>query len=145
MILRVHLDPVRLDQIAGELGRDVGKIELQPTFQLRDAGIEAICRAIKADLEADTPSEPLYIDLLANALAIRLIETASGGSVKPDSRSEPKLSTRQLRMLTEFIETHLEQKLHLADLAVVAGVSVTRTRPVGVYCGAGVSGLSEPR
>ncbi|TCR86032.1 AraC family transcriptional regulator [Rhizobium sp. BK376] len=127
-ILRVCLDPSRLDQVAGELGRDVGKIELQPKFQLRDAGIEAICRAIKADLEADTPSDPLYIDLLANALAIRLIETASGASVTPESRTEPKLSPRQLRMLTEFIETHLEQKLHLADLAALAGVSVTRLK-----------------
>jgi AraC family transcriptional regulator len=127
-ILRVDLDPARLDQVAGELGRDMGKIELQPRFQLRDAGIEAICRAIKADLEADVPSDPLYIDLLANALAIRLIETASSGSPKSEGRSQQKLSSRQLRMLTDFIETHLEQKLHLADLAVVAGVSVTRLK-----------------
>lgn len=126
-ILRLQIDPARLDQVAGELGRDAGKIALQPKFQLRDAGIEAICRAIKADLEADTPSDPLYIDLLANALAIRLIETSSGTSLKQES-GEPKLSARQLRSLTEFIETHLDRKLHLADLAVVAGVSVTRLK-----------------
>jgi len=33
-----------------------------------------------------------------------------------------------LRILTEFIETHLDRKLHLADLATVAGVSVTRLK-----------------
>ncbi|MBB3591006.1 AraC family transcriptional regulator [Rhizobium sp. BK529] len=127
-ILRVGLDPGRLAQVAGELGRDAGQIELQPRFQLRDAGIEAICRAIKADLEADIPSDPLYIDLLANALAIRLIETASGASRMPETRNTQKLSARQLRVLTEFIETNLDRKLHLADLAIVAGLSVTRLK-----------------
>ena len=38
------------------------------------------------------------------------------------------MSTRQLRMLIEFIETNLDQKLHLADLASVAGVSTTRLK-----------------
>ncbi|MBW9056236.1 helix-turn-helix transcriptional regulator [Rhizobium mesosinicum] len=127
-ILRVSLAPSRLQQVAEDLGRDIGKIELQPRFQLRDAGIEAICRAIKADLEADTPSDPLYIDLLANALAIRLLETARDGAPRPEISGEPKLSARQLRTLTEYIETNLDRKLHLADLAVVAGVSVTRLK-----------------
>ena len=127
-ILRLSLEPSLLDQVAQELGRDAGNSELRPRFQLRDTGIEAIGWAIKADLEAATPSDPLYIDLLANALAVRLIETASGSSRQPDSRREPRFSARQLRVLTEFIETHLDQKLHLADLATVARVSVTRLK-----------------
>lgn len=127
-ILRLRLHPSLLDRVAEELGRDAGKIELLPRFQVRDARIEAIGWAVKADLEAVTPSDPLYIDLLANALAVRLIETASDGSPMPDNRTEPKLSARQLRILTEFIETSLDQRLNLADLAVVAGVSVTRLK-----------------
>ncbi len=127
-ILRLQLDPGRLDQVASELGRKTGSVALQPRLQLRDPGIDAICRAIKADLEADTPSDPLYIDLLTNALSIRLIETASGNGPKPENRSGQKLSARQLRLLTEFIETHLDQALRLADLAAVAGVSVTRLK-----------------
>ncbi|VFR32025.1 Transcriptional regulator, AraC family [plant metagenome] len=127
-ILRLGVPPALLTQVAEDLGRDAGKIELRPRFQLRDVRIEAIGWAIKADLEADTPSDPLYIDLLANALAVRLIETANGSASSVESRSRPKLSTRQLRILTEFIETHLDQKLQLADLAKVAGVSVTRLK-----------------
>jgi AraC family transcriptional regulator len=127
-ILRLSLHPSLLHQVAEELGRDVGKTELVPRFQVRDTRIEAIGWAVKADLEAVTPSDPLYIDLLANALAVRLIETASGGSPQPESLSEPKLSARQLRILTEFIESNLDQKLRLADLAKVVGVSVTRLK-----------------
>lgn len=127
-ILQLSLRPSLLDQVAAELGRDVGTSGLRPRFQVRDTRIEAIGWAVKADLEAVTPSEPLYIELLAHALAVRLIETASGRSPQPESRSGQKLSPGQLRILTEFIESHLDQALHLADLAAVAGVSVTRLK-----------------
>lgn len=127
-ILRLSLYPAVLNQVAEELGRDGSKLELLPRLQMRDARIEGIAWAIKADLEAETPSEPLYVDLLTNALAVRLIETASGSSRASENRSEPRLSAHHLRLLTEFIETHLDQKLHLADLARVAGVGATRLK-----------------
>ncbi|YCI06710.1 AraC family transcriptional regulator (plasmid) [Ensifer sp. D2-11] len=124
-ILRLSLHPTLLREVAEELGRDQ-KTELLPRLQVRDARIEAIGWAIKADLEADIPSDPLYVDLLANALAVRLIEIATTGSALAESRSGLQLSARQLRIVTEFIETNLDQKLHLADRAAIAGVSVTR-------------------
>jgi AraC family transcriptional regulator len=127
-MLRLSLHPSLLNQVAEDMGHNVGKIELFPRFQVRDARIEGIGRAVKADLEADIPSDPLFIELLANALAVRLIETANGGFPSSERHGEPKLPERKLRMLTEYIEANLDQKLQLADLAVVAGVSVTRLK-----------------
>lgn len=127
-ILRLSLHPSLLDQVAEDMGHRVGKIELLPRFQVRDARIEGIGRALKADLEADAPSDPLFIELLANALAVRLIETANGGFPTREKHSEAKLPERRLRILTEYIEANLDQKLQLAGLAVVAGVSVTRLK-----------------
>lgn len=127
-ILRVGILPSYLDRVAQELGRNVDRFQLSTRFQLRDTRIEAIGLAIRADLEAEIPSDPLYIDLLANALAVRLIEIASGGYSKEAVRGQPKLSARQLRVLTEYIESNLDQSLHLADLAKVAGVSITRLK-----------------
>lgn len=124
-ILRLSFSRSLLDRVAADLGR--GSVELLPQMQVRDIRLEAIGWAIKADLEAETPSDPLFVDLLANALAVRLIETATGGA-RAEGRSEPKLSARQLRVLTEYIETHLDQRLHLADVAAVAGLSATRLK-----------------
>lgn len=87
-ILRLSFSRSLLDRVAADLGRHGDRVELLPQLQLRDTRLEAIGWAIKADLEADTPSDPLYIDLLANALAVRLIETATGGPQRPEGRSE---------------------------------------------------------
>lgn len=124
-ILRLGLHPSLLEQAAEELRGDPSKIDAIPRLQLHDARIEAIGFAIKADLEADTPSDSLFIDHLASALAIRLIETATDR--RPDSKGykEPRLSPRQLKLLNEFIEENLDQPLRLADLATLAGISVT--------------------
>lgn len=127
-ILRVRLEPAQLDRIAGELGRDARKLELRPRFRVRDAGIDAICGALKAELEADTPSDSLYVELLADALAIRLMDIANSTAERARARTEPKLSARRLRTLTDFIESHLEHRITLADLAAVAGVGVTRLK-----------------
>lgn len=127
-ILSLRIFPWLINQVAEELDRDPSTIELLPQFQLRDARIEGIAWAIKADLEADTPSDPLYIELLANALAVRLIEIGSGSQQSSANGNAPKLSARQLKLLTDFIESNLDQKLHLADLAAVAGVGVTRLK-----------------
>lgn len=127
-ILRLGLQPALVEQVAQDLRLPAARAQLVPRLQLRDTRIEAIGWAIKADLEAEVPSDPLYIDLLANALAVRLIETAGGHALAPQGRTAPKMPARQLRRLTDFIECHLGHPLHLADLAQVAGLSATRLK-----------------
>jgi AraC family transcriptional regulator len=127
-ILRLGLQPALIERVAQELDLPATRAQLVPRLQLRDTRIEAIGWAVKADLEAAVPSDPLYIDLLANALAVRLIETAVGSSLEPPGRTVPTMPARQMRRLTEFIESHLDRRLHLADLAQVAGLSATRLK-----------------
>jgi AraC family transcriptional regulator len=127
-ILQLRLQPSLLNQVAEELGRGAAPTGMRPQFQVRDGGLEGIAGAIKADLESETPSEPLYIECLAHALAVRLIEIGSRDVHEPAHSVAPRLSMRQLRVLTEFIETHLDQKLYLSDLAQIAGVGTTRLK-----------------
>lgn len=128
-ILRLRVHPSLIEQVAVELGMQAGKTRLQPNLQLRDNCIAALGGAIKAALETSAPSDSLYVDLLGQALAVRLLETACGGSPPPENRGgAPTFSTRQMRSLTEFVESNLDQKLRLADLAKVIGVSVTRLK-----------------
>ena len=127
-ILRIGLQPSLLNHVAEDLGKYRETFQLVPRFQVRDTRIEGIAWAIKADLEATTPSDALYVESLANALAVRLIETAREFSSVAVASRTPKFSARQSRVLTDFIETNLDRKLHLSELAGVVGVSATRLK-----------------
>ncbi|MFS2108625.1 helix-turn-helix transcriptional regulator [Sphingomonas sp. Sphisp140] len=128
-VLRLSLRRSLLGKVAEDLGRDPATMELVPRLRMRDPGIEAILWAIKADLDAATPADPLFVAHLANALAVRLIEMASATHLGPhDDADSQRLPARELAWLVEFIEANLDRKLGLADLATVAGVSVTRLK-----------------
>lgn len=127
-ILRLSLEPSLLAQVAEQLGRDPAHLDYVPRPRMRDAGIEAIGQAIKADLEAEIPSDPLYMDLLANALAVRLIETTTDAGVLSETAVGLRMAPGELRRLTDFIEANLDRKLSLSELAAVAGISGTRLK-----------------
>jgi AraC family transcriptional regulator len=127
-ILRLSFPPSLIEQVGSQLGTPFARVELIPDPQLRDKRVESIVWAIKADLEDDNPSDPLYIDLLANALAVRLIEISVGVKQAPRTPNAPCMSKRQLKLFIDFIESNLARNLSLAELATVAGVSTTHLK-----------------
>jgi AraC family transcriptional regulator len=123
-ILRIKIDPALLSRVAAELGQVPAPASMKPAFQLRDARLEAILWAIKADLEADGPSENLYAESFGVALAVRLLEL---GERHPLPREgERRLSPMQKRRLADFIESHLDQTLSLPQLAAVLGIGLSQ-------------------
>lgn len=128
-ILRLGIGPELLNTAATAMGRDPATVSLAPKFQLRDARIESIAWAIKTELEATIPSDRLYAEMLALALAIRLVENGDqAGGEKP--RTTRSLSALQKRRLVDFIEDHIDQSLSLADLAAVVGLSLSHLKPL---------------
>jgi AraC family transcriptional regulator len=123
-ILRLRLEHAMVRRAAEDLGRDPDKIDLQPTLQLRDSRIEALASAIKADLEADIPSDPLYAQWLGMALALRLLDV-KGGLYAIDRYI---LSTQQNHLLADYIETHLDRDLSLFELASIAGIGISQLK-----------------
>jgi AraC family transcriptional regulator len=128
-ILRLTIRPELLHAAARELGREPDTISLVPKFQLRDPRLESIAWAIKAEIEATVPSDSTYAETLGMALAIRLVES-NGQERIETATTRATLSSRQQRRLAEFIEEHIDQSLSLADLAVVAGLSVSHLKPL---------------
>ena len=105
-----------------DLGRNPDQIV--PRFQLRDPRIEAVAWAIKANLEADAPSDRLYAKSLGLALASRLVDPG----LQPGHTTRQTLTVRQRRLLVEYIDANLDQSLSLRDLAAVAGLSVSHLK-----------------
>jgi AraC family transcriptional regulator len=125
-ILRMKVAPALIENAAIDLGMAPDRSHVVPTLQLRDPRLEAIAWAVKTELEADTPSDRLYADTLAVALAIRMLE--AGATRQATVKAGQMLALSQKTRLVEFIEYHLDTALSLEDLANAAGLSLTHLK-----------------
>ncbi|MFM0124930.1 MULTISPECIES: helix-turn-helix domain-containing protein [unclassified Paraburkholderia] len=93
--------------------------QLRPQFQLRDPRFQHLAWALRAELEADEASDPLYAESLCTAMVVRLI----GGAPTLDNKRRT-LAPKTAARVIEFIEAHLDQRLTLSELAALAELSV---------------------
>ncbi|WP_337884229.1 AraC family transcriptional regulator [Fischerella thermalis] len=98
------------------------QVELRCEFRTRDPQIEAIAMLLFAELKQENLGGRLYIESLANVLAVHLLRQYS--ALKPRlSVYEGGLRERQLSQVLEYINEHLNQDIKLADLAKLLGMS----------------------
>jgi AraC family transcriptional regulator len=128
-ILVLRLAPALLRSAAAGLGLDPDRVALAPRFQLRDPRIEHIGWALKAELEAGHPGGRLYGESLGMALAAHLLRCHAPATATPLARKQG-LSKPQQRRVLDYIETHLDESLSLAQLAGIAGVSASHFKPL---------------
>jgi AraC family transcriptional regulator len=93
--------------------------QIRPQFQMRDPRFQHLAWALRAELEADDASDPLYAESLGTAMIVRLIE----GTPSLDGKRSKRLAPRTAARVVEFIESNLDQRLTLAELATLADLS----------------------
>jgi AraC family transcriptional regulator len=116
-----------LRTVAVELDKDPSNIEIADRFQLRDPFIEHIGWAIKADLDSGGAGGRLFRESLGTALAARLLQRHNRRSL-PMRDPKGGLSAWKLKLVISHIEDNLESELSLAEIAKVAGVSVSHLK-----------------
>lgn len=121
--LILGVDGALLRSVAEERDLDFQRVEILNRFQTRDLQIEHIGWALKAEIETRATGR-LYIDSLATALAVRLVERHSSVShLKHDNVS---LSGRKLRLVLAYIEDNLTRDLSLRTLASLADIGISQ-------------------
>jgi AraC family transcriptional regulator len=123
--LLLQISPLLLYRAAEGLGLDPDRSGLEVRCQVRDPQIEYITWALDAEHRAGYPSGLLYTESLSVALAVRLL-----GGYMASPRLPRGLSNEQLRLLTAYIEEHLDQELSLTTLANVVGVSGSHLKTI---------------
>jgi AraC family transcriptional regulator len=113
-----------LKSVASELEVNPGSIEIADRFQLRDPVIEHIAWALKADIDAGSISGRLFRESLGKALAARLLQRHNQRSL-PMREIPGGFGSWKLKQVISYIEDNLESELSLAEIASVAGVSVS--------------------
>ena len=121
--LQLYLEPIVLNRISSELyGQD--SVELLPQPTPFDPVVSQIAIALQNTLSAQGTSSQLYADTMANALATHLVYHYSTQQETRRSRTETgRLSTVQLKQVTDYINEHLAENLSLADLAGTVALS----------------------
>ncbi|UFP93951.1 helix-turn-helix domain-containing protein [Gloeobacter morelensis] len=121
--LHLSLAPVLLERVAlqNELANP-DTLQLVDCFQVRDAVIEHIGLALRAELATSGGADRLLGEALATALALRLIRRYSTARTSV-SDYLGGLSKRRLRRVIDYIDAHLEEPLRLSELAGQAGLS----------------------
>ena len=100
-----------------------GDVELPVKLTTPDRNIELLMMAMQADLDAGSPTGPLYGESLGSALSTYLI-TRYGAFVPRLEVYKGGLPKPRLNRVREYIENNLENNVSLTELAEVAGVSL---------------------
>src|SRR5579863_10029485 len=104
-----------LKSVAESSGRDSKRIEIVNRFQIRDTKIEHIGWALKAEMETGYPNGRLYIESLAEALAVHLLNRHSSQSHEISSL-KGGMPGHRLKEVLSYIEDNLSQDLSLQNI-----------------------------
>ena len=121
--LQIRVAAQFMQSVAREaLTMNADRLELLPEFKTRDPQIEAIGLLLLTELKQSNSASKLYIDSLANVLAVHLLRRYT--TVKSNvTIYAGGLSQRQLLQVLDYIRAHLDQTIKLADLAALLNMS----------------------
>src|SRR5207247_4327336 len=100
--LVITIDGALLCRVVQDAGRDPCRLEIRSRFQARDARIEHIGWALKAEMESGYPSGPLYLESLAEGVAACLVYN-HGSVAREPVATRRAINARQLVVTNAFI------------------------------------------
>ncbi|MBD2463555.1 helix-turn-helix transcriptional regulator [Oscillatoria sp. FACHB-1407] len=122
-LLEIYLPPSHLEQVAIEsFEKPPQQIELIDRFATRDPFLEQLALAFIAELNSGTLFNKLYVESLQNVLAVHLLRQHCTITVR-NPNTPQDLPQAKLQRVIDYIQSHLEQEIELADLAKVASMS----------------------
>jgi AraC family transcriptional regulator len=112
-----------VDRVALEaLEMNPDQVSLLVECQIRDPQLEHLGMNLLSELTNEGPGGRLYVDSLANLLAIHLLRHYS--TIVPRTRIyDSGLPEHQLKQVIDYIHDHLEQDIRLSDLAAQLDMS----------------------
>lgn len=127
--LLLRLSPALMRETADAMRMESRNADPAPAIHVRDPQIEHIGWMMQAESRDGYPGGRLFADGLASALAARVLALQSTRALLPPEHARA-LPAWQLRRLIDYIETHIDQDLSLAQLAAIAGYSVSHLKPL---------------
>ncbi len=127
--LLLRLSPSLVKETAQSLRVKPAHATLAPAIRFRDPHLEHIASMLSAERAQGYPYGRVFVDSLAAAIAARLLQRYSG-AVTGAEGSKRQLPRWRLRLVCEYIWANLDRDLSLAELANIAGFSVSHFKPL---------------
>ncbi|MEM6445452.1 MAG: helix-turn-helix transcriptional regulator [Cyanobacteria bacterium P01_D01_bin.123] len=122
-ILQIQLSAQFLQDVAREtLDQNPDRLELVPTCLVRNPHIEAIAMMLLNEQSQAGEGSRLYLDSLTNVLAVNMLREYAAAKLQVPVY-EGGLPPHQLRCILDYVETHLDSDVKLADLALLLDMS----------------------
>jgi AraC family transcriptional regulator len=122
--LHIHLKPEMIRQIAEASEMDANRIGLVDGFGKQDLQLHQIAMLLSAELETGGVMGQLYVESLIQVLAIHLLRHYSTVT-QTITTGHRNLTHTQLQQAIDYIHSHLNQDLSLAELAGIINISPT--------------------
>jgi AraC family transcriptional regulator len=121
-MLHIHLNPELVRQVAQTA--EIDAIDLVNCFSKPDLRLHQIAMLLLSELNSDGIMGRLYVESLTQVLIIHLLRNYSSSTpqIAPQHNG---LTAIQLRQTIDYIQTHLDQNLSLAEIAEVINISPT--------------------
>jgi AraC family transcriptional regulator len=114
-------------QILSELALqefDLANVELEPpAFGTVDPIALGIAQRISVELTGKATPNELYLDSLVTLFSTHLLRTYTTSRMKQLPSPRGGLSAKSARRVQEYLREHFTEKVHVAELAAVAGIS----------------------
>lgn len=98
------------------------RVELLSPLAFQDPLIHQIGLALKAELQSNAIGSRIYVETMANALAVHLLRHYSTQGHRTVSYNGG-ICPHKLRLVTDYINDYLERELSLDELAAIAQLS----------------------
>ncbi|MEO1391170.1 MAG: AraC family ligand binding domain-containing protein, partial [Cyanobacteria bacterium J06634_6] len=109
--LYVQISSTFLQQVAEEaLELSSSQVEIVPAFQIRNPQLEQLLRLLQTELHEDGRMGQLYIDSLANALVVNLLQDHSATHPRI-AQYEGGLGDLKLLQVVNYINSALDQSI----------------------------------
>jgi AraC family transcriptional regulator len=118
-ILRVWFEDPFVHAVSARLENRQARAGITPRLQVRDPRLQYLAATLQAELEAGEASDPLFAESIATAIVVRLLDSAP-----PAGRRRVTLAPRAAARVTDYIESRLDERLTLGELAALVDLSV---------------------
>ncbi len=122
--LHIYLKPKSLEQVAEAAEIDVSRLTFISCFAKPDLHLHYIAMLILDELRSGGMMGQLYIESLTQVLSIHLLRHYST-LTQPLTPVNRSLTPVQLQQAIDYVMTHLDQDLSMAQIAAVVNISPT--------------------